>query len=292
MTDVYLVAGIRTPFVKAGGVFARHNAIALSLPVVRAMNARTAPDVMIWGQVIPDATVSNIARELIFEAGLSPDIPAFSTVMACSTSFVGTIAAAGMVGHGDFHLALVGGVETMSHVPLALKPQFADTVFGQFAKNPTGALETLQKVTPQDFDLPIHGWANRQSGRSMGEHTEDHRQALCDRARRSGQARAAQPPGRHRGSGCGLLQGSCGRVRRRRSRHDRAPRYLARKTGGPEAGLRPQRAGHADGRQLHAQHRWRRGDLGRGRRRRRRIPPIAARRPASISILARFPGTA
>ena len=173
MTDVYLVPGVRTPFVKAGGAFAKHNAIALSVPVVRAMNGRTAPDFMVWGQVIPDATVSNIARELIFEAGLSPEIPAFSTVMACSTSFIGTIEAAGMVGHGDFHLALVGGVETMSHVPLALKPPFADSVLSQFAKNPVGALEALQKVTPQDFDLPIHGWANRQSGRSMGEHTED-----------------------------------------------------------------------------------------------------------------------
>jgi acetyl-CoA C-acetyltransferase/acetyl-CoA acyltransferase len=173
MTDVYLVPGVRTPFVKAGGALAKHNALSLSVPVLKAMYARTAPDFLIWGQVIPDATVSNIARELIFEAGMSPDIPAFSTVMACSSSFIGVIEAAGMVGHGDFHLALVGGVETMSHVPLALKAQFADVVLGQFAKNPAGALEALQKVTPQDFDLPIHGWANRQSGRSMGEHTED-----------------------------------------------------------------------------------------------------------------------
>src|ERR1700733_5284794 len=148
MSDVFLVPGLRTPFVKAGGAFARHNAIALSVPVMEAMNARARPDFVIWGQVIPDATVSNIARELIFEAKMSPDIPAFSTVMACSTSFIGTIEAAGMVGHGDFHLALVGGVETMSHVPLALKARFADSVFGQFAKNPAAALETLQKVTP------------------------------------------------------------------------------------------------------------------------------------------------
>ena len=173
MSDAFLVPGFRTAFVKAGGAFAGHNAIALSVPVMEAMNARARPDFVIWGQVIPDATVSNIARELIFEAKMSPDIPAFSTVMACSTSFIGTIEAACMVGHGDFHLALVGGVETMSHVPLALKARFADGVLGQFAKNPAGALETLQKVTPQDFDLPIHGWANRQSGRSMGEHTED-----------------------------------------------------------------------------------------------------------------------
>jgi acetyl-CoA C-acetyltransferase len=173
MSDAFLVPGFRTAFVKAGGAFAKHTALELSVPVLQAMNARAAPDFLIWGQVIPDPTVSNIARELIFEAKMSPNIPAFSTIMACSTSFIGTIEASGMVGHGDFHLALVGGVETMSHVPLALKAQFADSVLGQFAKNPSGALETLQKVTPQDFDLPIHGWANRQSGRSMGDHTED-----------------------------------------------------------------------------------------------------------------------
>ena len=173
MADVFIVPGLRTPFVKAGTVFAKHTAIELSVPVLKAMNSRTAPDFVIWGQVIPDATVSNIARELIFEAKMSPNIPAFSTVMACSTSFIGTIEASGMVGRSDLHLALVGGVETMSHVPLALKATFADGVLGQFTKNPAGALETLQKVTPQDFDLPIHGWANRQSGRSMGEHTED-----------------------------------------------------------------------------------------------------------------------
>jgi acetyl-CoA C-acetyltransferase/acetyl-CoA acyltransferase len=173
MTETYLVPGLRTPFAKAGTVFAKHNALALSVPVAETMVARAKPDLLIWGQVIPDATVTNIARELVFEAKLSPEIPAFSTVMACSTSFVGTIQASGMIGHGNLHLALVGGVETMSHVPLALKQQFADTVIGQFTKNPAGALETLTHVTPDDFDLPIHGWANRQSGRSMGEHTED-----------------------------------------------------------------------------------------------------------------------
>jgi len=173
MSDVFLVPGVRTPFVKAGTVFAKHNALALSVPVVQAMAKKAMPDVLNWGQVIPDPTVTNIARELIFEAKLPPDIPALSTVMACSTSFVATIEASGMVGHGRVHLALVGGVETMSHVPIALKPQFADAVVGQFTKNPQGALQTLQGVKPEDFDLPIHGWANRQSGRSMGEHTED-----------------------------------------------------------------------------------------------------------------------
>src|SRR6202000_1611783 len=125
MADVFLVPGVRTPFVKAGTLFAQHTALELSRPGAEAMTAKAAPDFVIWGQVIPDATVSNIARELIFEAKMSPEIPAFSTVMACSPRFICPLEAPGMVGHGDFHLALVGGVETMSHVPLALKAQFA-----------------------------------------------------------------------------------------------------------------------------------------------------------------------
>jgi acetyl-CoA C-acetyltransferase/acetyl-CoA acyltransferase len=173
MSDIFLVPGLRTPFVKAGTFFAKNTALELSAPVAAAMNAKAKPDFMVWGQVIPDPTLSNVARELVFEAKLSPELVAFSDVMACSTSFIGTIFAAGMVGKSDMHLALVGGVETMSHVPIALKQETADKIIGLFAKNPGGALEVVQGVKPDDFNLPIKGWANRISGRSMGEHTED-----------------------------------------------------------------------------------------------------------------------
>jgi acetyl-CoA C-acetyltransferase len=173
MTDIYLAAGLRTPFVKGGGAFAGHDALALSAPVASAMAARARPDFVIWGEVIPDATLSNIARELIFAAGLDPTIPAFSTTLACSTSFVGVIEAAGMVGRGGTHLALVGGVETMSHVPIALKTGVADRLIGLFARDPAGATAMLGGLTAGDFNLPLKAWANRVSGRSQGEHTED-----------------------------------------------------------------------------------------------------------------------
>lgn len=173
MADVFLVPGVRTPFVKAGTSFAAHTALELSVPVVQAMKAKATPDFLVWGQVIPDAGVTNIARELVFEGGLDPETPAFSTVMACSTSFAGMVEAAGMVGKSDMHLALVGGVETMSHVPIALKGEVADKIFANFPKNIPEALNILTHVTPNDFALPTHGWANRQSGKSMGDHTED-----------------------------------------------------------------------------------------------------------------------
>jgi acetyl-CoA C-acetyltransferase len=173
MADIYLVPGLRSPFVKAGTFYAAHTALELASPIAAAMNAKAKPDFIVWGQVIPDPSLSNFARELIFQAGLDPAIPCFSDIMACSTSFVGTILSAGMVGKSDMHLALVGGVETMSHVPLALKMGAADKIIGSFLKNPATAAELLAHITPADFDLPIHGWANRVSGRSMGEHTEE-----------------------------------------------------------------------------------------------------------------------
>jgi acetyl-CoA C-acetyltransferase len=173
MTEIYLVPGVRTPFVKAGGVYAQRSALELSTPVVQAMTARAQPDFIAWGQVIPDPGLSSIGRELIFEAGLDANIPAYSTVMACSTSFMATLQAAGMIGRGGMHLALVGGVESMSHVPIALKYKVAEGLLGEFARDPRTAAAAFARLTLADFDLPGKGWTNRISGRTMGEHMED-----------------------------------------------------------------------------------------------------------------------
>jgi acetyl-CoA C-acetyltransferase len=173
MAEIYLSSGARTPFVKAGGLYAQLSAMDLSLPVLKAMVARARPDLLAWGQVIPDPSISNIARELVFAADLDPTIPAYSTVMACSSSFIASLQTAGMVGTGDLHLALVGGTESMSHIPIALKFKVAERLVGEFTKNPAAAMETFAQLTPADFDLPTSGWANRVSGRTMGEHMED-----------------------------------------------------------------------------------------------------------------------
>lgn len=173
MSDIYLVPGLRTPFVKAGGVYAQHSSIDLSVPLVREMAGRARPDFVVWGQVITHPDVSNIAREVVLDAGVDPTIPAFSTTLACSTSFMAAIEAGAMLGRGGAHLALVGGSESMSHVPIALKQRVADELMLLFAKDKAAAAQRLAQIGAGDFNLPARGWANRKSGRSMGEHTED-----------------------------------------------------------------------------------------------------------------------
>src|SRR5258708_1731303 len=127
--EVWLAAGVRTPFARVDGPLARLDAVELSLPVVRAMTGSQSgvrPDLVVWGTVIPNLGYSNIAREVQIEAGLDQTIPAFSTVLACSTSMVAAFEAAGMLGHGGKELALVGGVETMSRVQIGLSQNFSD----------------------------------------------------------------------------------------------------------------------------------------------------------------------
>jgi acetyl-CoA C-acetyltransferase/acetyl-CoA acyltransferase len=173
MAKTYIVPGQRTPFVKAGKEFASLNAIELSKPVIQSMAQTITPDFVAWGQVIPNPTISNLGRELWLEAGLDPSVPAYSTQLACSTSMLACIQASSMLGRGGNHIALVGGVESMSHVPIALKEEAAQKLAVLFQTNPTGALGAFQALKLDDVDLPVKGWANRISGRSMGEHTED-----------------------------------------------------------------------------------------------------------------------
>jgi acetyl-CoA C-acetyltransferase len=173
---VWLAAGVRTPFVKVDGPFAALDAIALSVPVVKAMMDRLAggrPDLAVWGTVIPNLTWSNIAREVMMDAGIDPTIPAFSTVMACSTSMVGAFEAAGMIDGRGRNLALVGGVESMSRVQIGLGQNLSDWMRGfQSAKTVGQKLAHLATLKAKDARLYIRKVVNRTSGLSMGEHTE------------------------------------------------------------------------------------------------------------------------
>ena len=127
-----------------------------------------------WGTVVPNLTCSNIAREVLMDAGIDATVPAFSTVMACSTSMIGAIEAAGMIDGESCNLALVGGVESMSRVQIGLGP----APVGLAAQVPAGALARPED-RPRDRRAAratsgcfIPAVANRTTGKSMGEHTE------------------------------------------------------------------------------------------------------------------------
>jgi acetyl-CoA C-acetyltransferase len=175
-TQIWLAAGVRTPFAKVDGPLGALDAIALSVPVVRHMLGQLGggvPDFAVWGAVAPNLTWSNIAREVLMDAGVPPSIPAYSTVMACATSMAAAIQAAGMIDGADRTLALVGGVESMSRVQLGLGQSLSDWLrkFGQ-ARSFEQKASHFTNLRIQDIRLYIPSVTNRTTGMSMGEHTE------------------------------------------------------------------------------------------------------------------------
>ncbi|MDY0885880.1 acetyl-CoA C-acyltransferase [Dongia soli] len=173
--DVFLAAGLRTPFGRGGGALANYDALSLSVPVVQAMARHLAnqrPDLVLWGTVIPNLGWSNLAREIWMDALLDPTVPSYSVILACATSMTAAFSAAGMLGGGT-DIIMVGGSEVMSRPPVGLTAVASDRLRTLFLKDPAEAVAALEKLTPADFILPAKGWANRITGRTMGDHMEE-----------------------------------------------------------------------------------------------------------------------
>jgi acetyl-CoA C-acetyltransferase len=174
--EIWFAAGVRTPFAKVDGPLSQSDSISLSVPVVQHMlgelNGAT-PDFAVWGTVVPNLTWSNIAREVMMDAGAPPTIPAFSTVMACSTSMIGAIEAAGMIDGANRNLALVGGVESLSRIQLGLGQSLSDWIRKfQQARSLGEKVAHASELRLGDVRLFIPSITNRTTGLSMGEHTE------------------------------------------------------------------------------------------------------------------------
>jgi acetyl-CoA C-acetyltransferase len=174
--DVWLASGVRTPFAKVDGALAARDAIELSVPVARHMAGLLKgrrPDFAVWGAVVPSLMWSNIGREVLMDAGIDPRTPAFSTVMACSTSMIGAIEAAGMIDGDSYNLALVGGVDSLSRIQIGLGQRLSDWLRRfQNARSLGQKIDHATHVQLSDIRLYIPAIANRTTGLSMGEHTE------------------------------------------------------------------------------------------------------------------------
>src|SRR5512133_3518405 len=86
-----VVAGLRTPFVKAGSDFRDLSAVDLGALVVNELVARSriSPkevDSVVFGQVIPSSTVTLIGREMVLRTQLPRSVQAHTVARACARS--------------------------------------------------------------------------------------------------------------------------------------------------------------------------------------------------------------
>ena len=87
---VAVIAGGRTPFVKSGKVFRALGPLKLALHAVRGLIDAHDIDVdtldaIAFGVVVPEQRKPNLAREIVFEAGLPKSIEAQTISSYCIT---------------------------------------------------------------------------------------------------------------------------------------------------------------------------------------------------------------
>jgi acetyl-CoA acyltransferase len=192
-----IVAGLRTPFVKSGTAFKGLTALDLGRIVVSELVQRCELEPkeigqIVFGAVIPVVQWPNIAREVGLAAGLPKNIEAYSVARACATSLQALTAAADAVATGEVDVAVVGGAEAMSDVPISYsRPVAQAVVAASRGKSLVEKLKAFSDVSPRDL-LPVPpAIAEYSTGLSMGESAEK-------MAKENGISREAQDAWAHR----------------------------------------------------------------------------------------------
>src|SRR5712664_3816607 len=116
---VAIVAGARTPFVKAGKTFASLGPSALAKHAVRGLLDRhkvdpAGIDAIAFGAVVPERGKPNLAREVVFEAGLPASIEAQTVSSYCITGLRTATIIADAIARGRIGAGIAGGVEWLS----------------------------------------------------------------------------------------------------------------------------------------------------------------------------------
>ena len=176
---VAIVAGLRTPFTKAGTAQKTLRTVDLATAVVKELMQRTelpAKEVTlcVYGQVVPTLDWLNIAREVVLRAGLPRDIDAYSVSRACATSIQAMTSAAEAILGGQHDVAIAGGADSMSDVPLGVGKKLASALMeAQKAKSLGLKLKAFSRLSPGDFVPPIPGFSREPTtGEQMGEAAE------------------------------------------------------------------------------------------------------------------------
>ena len=125
MTDVVIVAALRTAIGKFGGTLAKVPAPELGATVIRALLAKTgvkadAVSEVILGQVLTAGSGQNAARQSSLKAGLPDAVPAMTINKVCGSGLKAVMLAAQAVRCGDAEVVIAGGQENMSVSPHVL----------------------------------------------------------------------------------------------------------------------------------------------------------------------------
>jgi acetyl-CoA acetyltransferase family protein len=158
---VAIIAGGRTPFVGSGKAYKHLGPLALATHAVRSLIHKTDLDphtveAITFGAVVPERDKPNLAREIVFRAGMPHSIEAQTVSSYCISGLRAITSIADAIATGRIEIGVAGGVEWLSGADhTTFKEPTTDLLMGEH-----------QEITTREWEIP----RSRQDELSLASH--------------------------------------------------------------------------------------------------------------------------
>ena len=175
---VAIVAGVRTPFAKAGTALKDLTAIELGKLAVAELIQRSNldgknVDAVVYGTVVPSVIAPNIAREVSLMPMLPRGTEAYTVSRACASANQAITDAADQIVLGHHDVIIAGGAESLSNVPILHSRSMSEKLVAFSRARSTGQrMKLLSSIRPKDFVPITPAIAEPTTGETMGESAE------------------------------------------------------------------------------------------------------------------------
>jgi acetyl-CoA C-acetyltransferase len=175
---VAIVGGVRIPFARSNGAYARASNQDMLTATFRGAVERFGLAGQRLGDVIAGAVIKhskdyNLVRECVLGCGLDPHTPGLDVQRACGTSLEAAILLGNKIALGQIDAGLAGGVDTVSDPPIVYPRAYQQLLLASYRGRTFG-----QRLTPWFSLRPRHlkpvlpGVIEMRTGLSMGQSTE------------------------------------------------------------------------------------------------------------------------
>jgi acetyl-CoA acyltransferase len=175
---VAIIAGVRTPFARAGTVLKGLTAIELGKLAVAELIQRTSlegrlVEGIVYGTVVPAVTAPNIAREVSLMPMLPRNCEAYTVSRACASANQAITDAADQILLGYHDVMIAGGAESLSNVPILHSRSMSEKLVAlSRAKTAAAKLRIVGSIRPRDLVPITPAIAEPSTGETMGQSAE------------------------------------------------------------------------------------------------------------------------
>lgn len=175
---VAIVAGVRTPFARAGTAFKNLSAIDLGKRCVAELIQRTDLDAnlveaIVYGTVVPSVLAPNIAREVSLMPMLPRGCQAYTVSRACASANQAITDAADQIALGHHDVVIAGGAESLSNVPILHSRGMSEKLVALSRARSAGQrVRIATSIRPRDLVPVTPAIAEPSTGETMGQSAE------------------------------------------------------------------------------------------------------------------------